>query len=267
LQPDPPPPAVNAVHGRYVGEVTIGGVGHFADALFAPDGRAHVYIGVAGGGSAGLIPSTRPPAASQFVGRLALEPGQAAGDGVIIAEGCALVPQPPNCGVPAAAALRFPGAVAGFSDGLVGSLDVVTATGTETWPLALSPWDNYYVVPVQLPQYPSQYIEQIAEFSENGDTILTIDAAGAVFFQSAGTGCTANGHIEADTEFNVLDVSLELASCNGAFAYLNGDFSGVGTFSASNYWNYDTVLRLWLARSGMAGPPAALTLWSLPIYE
>jgi hypothetical protein len=198
---------------------------------------------------------------------LALEPGRAAGDGVIIAEGCALVPQPPNCGVPAAAALRFPGAVAGFSDGLVGSLDVVTATGTETWPLALSPWDNYYVVPVQLPQYPSQYIEQIAEFSENGDTILTIDAAGAVFFQSAGTGCTANGHIEADTEFNVLDVSLELASCNGAFAYLNGDFSGVGTFSASNYWNYDTVLRLWLARSGMAGPPAALTLWSLPIYE
>ena len=261
--PDTPPPTVDALHGRYVGQVTIDGITHFADAIFTPDGEARIYVGGAGDWG-GAIPVTRPPSAHQFVGRITLEAQGATGDGVLVAEGCALTPHPPSCGEPANAALTIPGAVAGYESELQGSLSVATASGIEIWDLSLTPWDNVW----RLPGFTAgQYVEQVAEFTADGDTLLTIDAAGTLFFQSPGSGCVGNGQMTADPDFNLLNVSLDVASCTGGFEYLNGEFAGIGTYSTSNYWAYDFVLRLWLARSGTSGSPAAFTMWSLPNFE
>ena len=261
--PTPPPPAVNAVHGRYVGSVTIGPVEYFADALFTATGEARIYFGGAGGGASGAIPDTRAEAASQFVGNLDLDEGQAAGSGIVIGEGCAISALTRFCDEAATAEIRFPGVSAGFGSDLKGSLTVTTAQGVEFWTLALQPWNNVYPFGIELAHAAGQYRERIAEFAADDDTLVVIDETGQLFFQSAGSGCTGNGIVTPDPEFNVLEIALTIEACNGSFSYLNGDHSGLGTFSTSDYWNYDSVLRVWLSKSGTASPRAAFTMWGV----
>jgi len=264
--PTPPPPAVATVHGRYVGAVQIDGVEYFADALFTPGGEARIFFdfGRTDGGSSAVIPGTRSDAASQFVGHLELDQEQAAGSGLIIGEGCAISAQARFCNEAAAAELRFPGASAGFASELEGSISVMTAQGIEVWALTLSPWNNVYPFGIELQYAAGQYREQIAEFVADEDTLIVIDDTGRLFFQSAGSGCTGNGSVMPDADFNLLQVTLTIESCHATFSYLIGDYSGLGTFSTSDYWSYDSMLRMWLSKPGSASPRAAITMWGDP---
>jgi hypothetical protein len=62
------------------------------------------------------------------------------------------------------------------------------------------------------------------------------------------------------------DVSLTISGCQAPYDYLNGIYSGLASESPSGYWDYDTVLRMWLSQdangSGTSAP--ALTLLGVP---
>jgi hypothetical protein len=55
-------------------------------------------------------------------------------------------------------------------------------------------------------------------------------------------------------------VTLTIANCNGAWAYLNGDYSGLATITSSSVWDYDGLLRVWLSKPAGGAGPAALTI-------
>jgi hypothetical protein len=59
------------------------------------------------------------------------------------------------------------------------------------------------------------------------------------------------------------DVSLTVGNCNGAFAYLSGEYSGLATSTPSSKWDYDSLLRVWLSKTAATSPPAALTTRSM----
>ena len=60
-------------------------------------------------------------------------------------------------------------------------------------------------------------------------------------------------------------VTLTIENCNGAFAYLNGEYSGLATITSSSVWNYDGLLRVWLSKSSGAAIPATLTMLAEPL--
>jgi hypothetical protein len=96
---------------------------------------------------------------------------------------------------------------------------------------------------------------------------MNIDSSGKLFFQSANSGCVGNGalapHLSgtADTD----DVTLTMKNCDGAYAYLSGQYAGLGLYSASSYWNYDSQLRMWLSKPTAETRPAALTTLGEPL--
>jgi hypothetical protein len=64
---------------------------------------------------------------------------------------------------------------------------------------------------------------------------------------------------------DVYDVSLTVASCTGAYEYLNGQFEGLATFTASSYWDYDALLRTWLSKRDGSSSPAAVVTLGIPM--
>jgi len=99
------------------------------------------------------------------------------------------------------------------------------------------------------------------------DIVLTVDAAGAVFFQSAATGCVGNGTLSPhlDGAYNVYDVEITIASCGAASSYLNGTFTGLATrpFNADDAFPTDALL-MWLSTPdtlGEQGADPAMTVW------
>lgn len=262
-----PPPTAEAVHGRYVGTVTIAGAEYFADALFTADGLARIYFGGLGDGSDGVIPDSMPDTAAQFVGSLELTGDLAAGSGRIIGEGCAVLTNSRFCDETATGEIQLEDVVAGYSAELHGSIHVATSTGSEMWQLDLTPWNNVYPFSVGPSAMAGQYREAIAEFAAGGDTIMNVDQAGRLFFQSPSSGCTGNGSFtpHLDGAFNVLDVEVTIANCGATFSYLNGEFEGLATLSTSDYWAYDSVPRIWISKQdGMMSPAAVTMWWSLP---
>jgi hypothetical protein len=243
-------------HGRYVGTVTIGGVDYFGDALLTSDGDLRLYIG-GPYDDGGQLELSKPQNSSQLVGNLQVQGADGSGTGIVIGQGCA-GPAPTRFCTETASA-----AITAHVEELIlqGEIQVSASSGEETWLLDLSAWENYYRLSAERPYIAFQWQEQLAEFNEGADLIMTIDANGRLFFQSAPSSCTGNGTLtpHLDGAFNVYDVELRLESCSGGYAYLNGVYAGLATTTPSNYWNYDALLRVWLSKP--AGPaPAALTL-------
>jgi hypothetical protein len=94
-----------------------------------------------------------------------------------------------------------------------------------------------------------------------------VDAAGALFFQSAHSGCVGNGafDMQRDDSGGGLSLTLTIESCSDAFAYLNGVYDGLASGTPSSVWDYDLLLRVWLSRRTGSGAPAALTLLAEPL--
>jgi hypothetical protein len=69
----------------------------------------------------------------------------------------------------------------------------VASPDIETWTLDLSPWANYYHLPATQGALTGRYKEELADFAQNGDTIVTVGYYGNISFQSASSGCTGLG--------------------------------------------------------------------------
>jgi len=72
-------------------------------------------------------------------------------------------------------------------------------------------------------------------YSNETDT-LAIDGEGALFYQSSMNGCTGNGHVAPiDPDFNMYELSIEIAGCTGSDAIRNGMvYEGLGYLGDSS---------------------------------
>ena len=249
--------------GHYVGAVKIANVTYFGDAVFTQDGAVRLYVGGPDDPDGGLQ-ETRPESSEQFVGNIEMRDGQWSGGGMILGQECAINAAGRFCAQPAPAEISATVQVKGsLNVGLQGQMQVTTSSGTETWQLALHRWPDQPDTSV----IPGQLHEMIAEFASAGDVILSFDSGGRWFFQSAASGCVGNGTSVArpDGTVGTFDITLMMENCNAAYAYLNGQYDGLALYTASSYWDYDSLLRMWLSKPTGETPPAALTTLGEPL--
>lgn len=253
-------PGTPHTHGRFIGTVKIGNTTYFGDALITVDGEVRLFVG-APGSYGGALQTSKPTVSEQFVGTLTLQGTAASGTGVVMGQYCAGVQLPgPYCGKNAPAEIHL----SLTSTDLQGEVQVA-ASGAPAWILNLGYWPNWYELPAT--PYTGELREDIAEFSTNGDTIITFDGNGSLFFQSVSSGCVGNGVMRPhlDGKYGAYDISLTLASCKPPYTYLNGEYAGLAADSADNYWDYDDELRIWVS-STTEGPAApALTMLATPL--
>jgi hypothetical protein len=252
--------------GHYVGSVTIAGAAYFGDAVVTQDGAIRLYIGGSYAGSLGgqNIEAGRPESSEQFVGTLQIRGGQWSGSGLIFGQECAIHPANRFCGQPAPAEFTANASVtdAAIEASLQGEIQVVTSDGTETWSLNMGLW-SFYVGDAPIPLPSGQFTELIAEFASSSDVVVNVDSSGGLFFQSPGSGCVGNGTStpHAAGPIGISDVTLLMESCSGAYAYLNGTYTGLALVSPSNIWQYDSLLQIWLSKGSADGSPAGLTMF------
>lgn len=257
----------DAWQGRYVGTVTIGDVQYFGDAILTADGLIRLYVGGPYYDD-GVLPLTVPATSAQLVGTLQGQTNQISGAGLVFGQECAASDPIRFCAEIGQANISIAhGSVDTFGD-IQGKILVTTSAGTETWLLDMSLFSNYYVdLPATQGGLAGHYQEELADFALSGDTIISIDAVGVLFFQSASSGCTGNGQLRPhlDGAVNVYDVSLTISGCNARYNYLNSTFDGLATTSPSDEWNYDAYLRMWLSQPNpdlSGSSPPALTTWA-----
>jgi len=256
----PSPPGTPHTHGRFVGTVKIGDTTYFGDALITVDGAVRLFVG-APGSNDGALQLIKPSVSEQFVGTVTLQGTAASGTGVVMGQYCAGVQVPgPYCGKNAPGEIHL-----NIGSAQIQGVVQVAANGAPEWILDLGYWPNYYELPAG--PYTGELREDIAEFSTNGDTIITFDGNGSLFFQSVRSGCVGNGVMgpHLDGKYGVYDISLTLANCKPPYTYLNGEYAGLAADSAGNYWDYDDELRIWVSSTtaGLAAP--ALTMLAAPL--
>lgn len=255
----PPDPTRGPTEGRFVGAVTMGGKSFFADALLTTDGEFRLYVGGSDseglGAANALLELSKPGRSLQFVGEVTPSTTQISGTGQVIGQDCAPPEVVAFCAAVAEASISL---TVGAGE-LLGEIDVATPGGIEAWSVELGVWPNSSEMPPR--NLAGQYGELLAEFERDGDVVITIDDAGKLFFQGASSGCTGNGDVSPHLagRLNVYDVTLTIASCNATHAHLNGAYTGLATTTASSYWNYDMLLRVWLS-TGDSAAPAAVTM-------
>jgi hypothetical protein len=265
--PVPPPESGDAWQGRYVGTVTIGDVQYFGDAMLTADGLIRLYVGGPYNDD-GVLPLTAPARSAQLVGTLHGQTNQISGDGLVFGQECAASDPIGFCAEIGHANIGIAVVSVESQADIQGKILVTTSAGTETWSLDMFAFSNYYVdLPATQGGLAGNYQEELADFALSGDTIISIDAAGVLFFQSASSGCTGSGQVRPhlDGAVNVYDVSLIISGCNARYNYLNSTFDGLATSSPSDEWNYDSFLRMWLSHQSpdvSGSSPPALTTWA-----
>jgi hypothetical protein len=229
--------------------------------LITSDGTMRLYVG-GPYATNDVVEQTRPESSAQFVGNLDRNQGYS-GTGVIIGQGCLAGDFVRFCDQAAFGEIEI-----GVDYLQVqGTIRITTRQGEETWFLELWQWENYYGVPAAVERLAGNYRELVAAFAEGGDVIVTIDQTGQLFLQGAATGCTGVGRLapHLDGEFNVFDVSLSIDGCDAAHASLNGEFTGLATDTPSDYWAYDSLLRVWLSAREGTSFQAALIMLAAPM--
>jgi hypothetical protein len=216
--------------GRYVGTVTIDGRQHYGDALVTVDGAVRLYVGGPYVDD-GTVQKSRPDLSAQVV----VYPDSVNNGGVVVWEGC--------CGDQSARLIKT---VSSTGD-LTGQVEI--PSNEANWSFDLRSWDHHHNMPASLERLAGQYAEELAPFATDPDMVVNIDRNGAMFFQSAASGCTGNGTVtpHGDSSSNVYDVVLVIEGCNDPHSKWNGTHDGLATTSPSDYWSYDTLLRIWFA--------------------
>jgi hypothetical protein len=258
--------------GQYVGSVTIAGVQYFADAMLTADGLIRLYVAGPidadyGGGNAGNLPGTVPATSAQLVGTLQGPTNQISGDGLVFGQQC----EAPNP-IQFCAEIGHANISVAYSTGadfpvIQGDILVTTSAGTETWSLNMSLYGPNYIGLSTPEDIAGIYKEELADFALSGDTLITIDDKGVLFFQSASSGCTGNGQVQPHLNGaqNIFDVTMTISDCNTQYSYFNGKYDGLATTTTSSEWDYDSNLRMWLSQPDpdVSGPsPPALTTWA-----
>jgi hypothetical protein len=260
-------PSARAWGGHFIGTVKIGDSEYYGDALITGDGAIRLYVG-GEYASDGTVQLTRPESSNQFVGNLEVHADQASGSGFIIGQQCAL-DRSGFCGENASAEIHLAQyAIETAAEiGIRGEMQVTANDATQIWSLDLQPIDSGVLARPGLVQ--GMYHEELAEFAIDDDTLVSVDLAGRLFFQSAHSGCIGNGTLapHLDGEFNIYDVTLVIASCIAPYDYLNGKFDGLATTTPSSVWDYDSysLLRTWLSTREGAPSPAAVTMLGSPM--
>jgi hypothetical protein len=271
-----PPQVAEGWGGHYVGTVKIGDVDYFGEALLTSDGLIRLYVGGPYSPS-GALPLTKPSSSTVFVGRLNSQGSQASPEGEFIGVGCSVARSTPFCD---SSIVNYGMQLTLDAGEIRGNVDVMMNSVRGTWLLDLQSFDNYYATPARLDNIAGTYTEQLADFAGNGDTVVTVDSSGQLFFQSATSGCTGNGTIvphpdgsadgvirdpPAPTTVNVYDVTLTIGDCRSPYEdYNSSTFEGLATTSPSSAWDYDSVLRIWLARQNFDVAWAALMMSAEP---
>lgn len=264
-----PPMAIQAWTGHYVGAVTIADGTYFGDAVLTQDGLMRLYIG-GSYDNGGELQMTRPESSAQFVGTVEMGDERLSGSGTVIGQECALNAANRFCGQPTPAEISATVQLNTDGNGsaiLQGEIRVATSSGTETWPLNLQLWDAGDPTLATSAAAAGHYKEVLAEFASAGEVTMSIDGTGRLSFQSASSRCVGNGALVphlgggADT----YDATLTMENCSGAYAYLNGQYDGLALYTASSYWDYDSLLRMWLSKPMGQTPPAALTTLGEPL--
>ena len=136
----------------------------------------------------------------------------------------------------------------------------------ETWTFDLTPWSNAYSVPAHLSDLAGQYTEEVAPFAHGpwappGEMVWTIHEDGRASFWALPYLCTGNGIFTplGNGESNVYAVAMSISSCDYPYTGYNREYRGLATLSPSDYWGYDTNLRVWLA--SFSPDWSAVTMW------
>jgi len=263
--PAPAPPLNRSeADGRYVGTVTIDGIDYFGDALIAPNGETHLYIG-GPYDDGGNIQLTTDAGSIDFVAPFNTPSGNSVLGGVIGRNG-------EDCGAPGSPSARWCGRgstarmILESVDSESGAIHGEITDHDETWTFDLTPWSNYYDMPARLDALGGQYMDEVTPFAHPG-TVFTIDADGRAFFQSPAYFCTGNGTFTplGDGETNIFAVEMSIANCDYPYSQYNRDYHGLATLSPSDYWAYDTNVRVWLASSSPDW--TAVTMWGRRIPD
>jgi hypothetical protein len=251
------------LEGHYVGVLRTPGGTRSADALLTTDGALRIYFS-RGNDSGGALPARIAPQSAQLVAVLEMRGSSANGGGMVIGQGCSDASVNQFCvgASPGEVSVQLSGG------GLVGEIRVTTSVGVETWNLETIRWTDSSLPPATLANVAGQYVERWAEFARFGDTVVTVDDAGRIFFQSPDTGCVGNGALTPLAHSNVVAyfVRLTIENCAANYSHLNSDFEGLATTSPSSVWNYDSNLLAWLSSPADGTSPVAMTLASSPIY-
>jgi len=271
--PDPPqgvPPAPAVVHGHFRGTAAAGDDLYHAEGLFTSDGEFRILVGrpvtngdgpVTGGGLDAHV--LNAAGSVQFVGQFAMAGNQREGDGILIGQGCAGADPGGFCDASTTAALTITEAT---SESLAGEVRTAEGGGELLWQLDLSAWSGYYESNSSNNVRPSgAFKEELAEFARDGDVVISIDGAGALFFQGAASGCTGNGSLtpHGDGRYYVFDITLTIENCNGDYASLNTEYAGLATETQNGKWDYDEWLLIFVATHDTTEPAAAaITLYS-----
>jgi len=251
--PQAPAAPQDARQGRYVGTVNVGGIDYYGDALITADGLIRLYIG----GpyvSDGTVQESIPTNSGQLVGTMAPSTGD--GGDLIFYQSC----WAPENGIPICGAYLIAKHDMTVQSGSLNGEIVVAGSTTQTWPLEMTSWSNYYNLPATQGAIAGRYQEELAGFAQDGDTIVSIDADGNLSFQSAGSGCTGSGRVKPhlDGAVNVYDVSLTITGCLSPYDGLNSYFEGLATTSPSSAWADDVLLQMWLSE------PISPDIWEAP---
>lgn len=262
LPPGAVPPASTAtpqarvLPGRMVGLASIGAATRAVSGLLTSDGVLRLHV------SGPTQRDFDSPGSVQFVGAIELGHNSASGTGVMIGQGCSVpgrfcgkaAPSEITLTVTAADPLRPTGVLLAAVDG-----------GEEVWTLDLGYWGGTASFDGG---WPIQTMQGLYELAHDPAAVMTVDAAGRLFFQSAASGCIGNGVIEQrrDGARNLYDVALTVAGCSAEHASSNADYTGIATVEAHAPWDYFGFgFRMWLSTPPDAGAPAALTLWLPPV--
>lgn len=250
------PPADGVSSGYFSGYV--GGI--YAEALVTEDGEVRMWMDYA------VLCSSSPGEfrSMQFIGSMERHvDGSAVAIGVLVGEGNGPVwnGEPPFCGSGLSAEVLLEQIYGGRMDGRlrlpawagVRDVDVYMTWPTRTYVTHAATAENAAGI----------YLEELAGFATAGDTVVTVDGSGAIFFQSADSGCVGNGTLVArgDGKYNVYDVDLQISECKEQFAHYNRSFAGLGTRSIGD-WDWGDWLVLMLDSSERDMPQIALTMWS-----
>ena len=243
--------------GYFVGEIATEDAGSYAEAILTEDGQVRIYIAPLGEG----VPSY------QFIGSTSFK--NDLGYGNLRAENCS--GKNPFC----------------YAGGAYLELDALCGgelAGTIYW----DPWSTPEATPFDGPltftfEWPTEtylspattafaagsYPEQLV-FKVPGDVVISVDSTGAMFFQSASTGCIGNGSLTPHLtgSFNAYDVELTMANCGGDFSHLNTTLFGLATRSVGDWQVGAPVwgdwLVLWLSTPETLyghGTDPAVTMW------
>lgn len=253
------PSSLEPLQGYFAGDVTIGDVDYFADALITADGLVRISV----------ADSSRDARAEpvQFIGHVVADASQASGTGMIVGQGCT-IPSSRFCSESVSAGINI---TLTTDDWLSGEILVEMSDGNEAWQLNMTwPEPRYtaygYLEPATVGWAEGPYYVERAEFAvDHWDTLISIDGAGQLFFQSPNSGCVGNGTVapHLDGAFNVYDVTLTMENCGGAYAYLNGDFEGLVTIVVSCPDEDCTLLTIYLASVEGAASRTAIKISAL----